>query len=156
MLQPSVLPTRALLYGKDEPLPEQVPLRAGPLSLLYEAGDLRYIKFGEHEVVRRIYAAVRDRNWGTVAGKLSDVQMQIREHSFRIAYLSEHKERDIDFVWRAEITGEVEGTICFTFDGQARSTFLKNRIGFCVLHPICECAGELGRVEHRAAGPRLP
>lgn len=26
-------------------------------------------------------------------------------------------------------------------DGVARSTFLRNRIGFCVLHPIKECAG---------------
>ncbi len=61
-----MLPKAVLYYGKDEPLPEQVPLRAGPLTLSYEAGDLRYIKLGEHEILRRIYVAIRDRNWGTI------------------------------------------------------------------------------------------
>jgi hypothetical protein len=34
-----MLPTNALYYGKDEP-PQQIALRAGPLSLVYENGDL--------------------------------------------------------------------------------------------------------------------
>jgi hypothetical protein len=33
-------------------------------------------------------------------------------------------------------------------DGVARSTFLRNRIGFCVLHPIHECAGAACQLEH--------
>ena len=33
-------------------------------------------------------------------------------------------------------------------DGAARSTFLRNRIGFCVLHPIHECAGAACQIEH--------
>ena len=37
-------------------------LRAGPLSVIFDAGDLRYIKLGEREVIRRIYAAVRNSN----------------------------------------------------------------------------------------------
>ena len=41
----------------------------------------------------------------------------------------------------ATIEGESDGTIRFAMDGGARSTFLRNRIGFCVLHPIRECAG---------------
>ena len=44
-------------YGKDEPLPEQINLKAGPLNLFYEAGDLRYIKYGDKEIIRRIYVA---------------------------------------------------------------------------------------------------
>ena len=35
----STLPKQVLYYGKDEPLPEQRHLRAGPLALVYEAGD---------------------------------------------------------------------------------------------------------------------
>ena len=34
-------------YGKDEPLPDQIDLKAGPLNIFYEAGDLRYIKYGD-------------------------------------------------------------------------------------------------------------
>ncbi len=130
-----------LLTGSPAPLPERLPLRAGPLSLAFEAGDLRYVTFGDREVVRRIYGAVRDRNWGTVPGRISSREARIDPQSFHLTYVSEHREREIDFLWRATISGDADGTLRFEFDGEARSTFLRNRIGLCVLHPIRECAG---------------
>jgi hypothetical protein len=142
------LPVNVLRYGRDEPLPEPVPLRAGPLSLLYEAGDLRCLKRGEREVIRRVYAAVRDRNWGTVPGVISNLKLEISDEAFHIAYVSEHHQNEVHFVWRGEIVGEADGAIRFTFDGEAKTTFLKNRIGFCVLHPIPQCAGAPCRVEY--------
>src|SRR5437773_4046625 len=99
------LPIRVLYCGKDDPLPEPMPLRAGPLSLIYQDGDLRYVKLGEREVIRRIYAAVRDRNWGTIPARLQNVKVDARAGSFQIRYDAEHKERGIHFVWRGEITG---------------------------------------------------
>ena len=45
-------------YGKDESLPEQIDLKAGPLNLFYEAGDLRYIKYGDKEIIRRILSII--------------------------------------------------------------------------------------------------
>nr|MBC8254944.1 hypothetical protein [Ardenticatenia bacterium] len=75
-----------LYYGKDDPLPEQMRLRAGPLSLVYEEGDLRYIRLGDREILRRVYVAIRDRNWGTVLPVLSNVQMDIGDDSFRIRH----------------------------------------------------------------------
>ena len=60
---------------------------------------------------------------------------------FRVSYTSEHCEADVDFVWRADIEGQSDGTITFAFAGEARSTFARNRIGLCVLHPMDECAG---------------
>ena len=57
------LPTRTLYYGWDGPLPEKRELRAGPLTLLFEGGDLRYVRLGDHEVLRRVYVSVRDSNW---------------------------------------------------------------------------------------------
>lgn len=110
-------------------------LRAGPLRMRLEDGGLRYIRLGEREILRRVYAAVRDRNWGTVPAKVTILNCEIEKHSFNVLFESEHRELDIDFVWRGEITGDETGTIRFTFDGEARSTFLRNRIGFCVLHP---------------------
>src|ERR671922_1071684 len=142
------LPIRVLYYGKDEPLQEPIPVRAGPLSLIFDAGDLRYFRLGEREVIRRIYAAVRDRNWGTVPGRLDNLKLDVREDAFQIVYDSDHKEQEIHFGWHGEITGEPDGTIRFTFDGEAKTTFLKNRIGFCLLHPIRECAGAPCRVEY--------
>ena len=54
------LPKNILYYGTEAELPEQVELRAGPLSVVFEDGGLRYIRYGDREVVRRIYVAVRD------------------------------------------------------------------------------------------------
>ena len=45
------------------------------------------------------------------------------------------------FDWRAEIAGCPDGRITFAVRGAAASSFLRNRIGLCVLHPADECAG---------------
>jgi hypothetical protein len=141
------LPDRVLYYGFDGPLPEQIPLRAGPLTLVYEAGDIRYIRLGDREILRRLYVAVRDRNWGTVVPRLANLDMKIARESFRISYEAENKQGEIDFFWRGTITGDEGGNIRFTMEGVGRSTFLRNRIGFCVLHPVRECAGQSCTVE---------
>lgn len=132
----SQLPLRVLHYGKDEPLPEGTQLRAGSLSMVFEAGDLRYIRFRNHEILRRIYVAIRDHNWDTILPQLSDVQIEQEDDAFRITYDVENKAADVDFVWKGTITGDVDGTITFSMDGEARSAFRRNRIGFCVLHPM--------------------
>ena len=93
-------------------------------------------------MLRRIYVAVRDRNWETVPPRRGDERLEVRDDSFRITYHAEHIEGDIDFRWRAEILGETDGTIRFHMDGRAHSTFLSNRIGFCILHPIRECMAQ--------------
>lgn len=141
------LPKRVLYYGVDAPLPRQIPLRAGPLSLIYEDGDLRYIRLGDREILRRVYVAIRDRNWGTVLPRLADLKMDIARESFRISYDVENEQGEIDFFWRGTIAGDEGGNISFTMEGFARSTFLRNRIGFCVLHPVRECAGQPCTVE---------
>ena len=124
------------------------PLRAGPLSLFLDAGDLRYVKWGGCEVVRRIYAAVRDHNWDTVAGVISDLDVRTSAAGFRVSYVSTHRRDGIHFIWRADIRGADDGSIRFTFDGDAKSTFRRNRIGFCVLHPVRECAGAACRARY--------
>jgi hypothetical protein len=137
-----MLPKRVLYYGVDAPLPERAELRAGPLSLVFEEGDLRCVRLQGREILRRVYVAIRDRNWGTIPPRLSNLQKEIAADSFRITYEVENRQGEIDFFWKGTITGEAEGTITFRMDGQARSTFLRNRIGFCVLHPLRECAGQ--------------
>ncbi len=140
--------TRSVLYyGHEQALPEQIELRAGPLALTYEQGDLRYIRLGDDEIVRRIYVAVRDRSWRTVPPVLSDIQMNIGEDSFLIRYHVDHRQDEIDFGWEGELRGHLEGEITFTMEGIARSTFWRNRIGFCVLHPA-SLAGRSAEVQH--------
>ena len=141
------LPLSVLYYGVDHSLPAQTALRAGPLSLVYEAGDLRYIRLGDQELLRRVYVAVRDHNWDTAPAVLSDVIMDIAADHFRIGYTATNRLRDIDFVWRGEIVGSADGTVRFRMDGEARTSFRRNRIGFCVLHPM-QCAGRPARITH--------
>ena len=52
------------LCGTDEADPPSRLLRAGPLSVELEAGNLRYIRFSGIEVLRGISFLVRDANWG--------------------------------------------------------------------------------------------
>jgi hypothetical protein len=115
------------------------PLRAGPISLLYEDGDLKNLSLGGVEIIRRIYGAVRDRHWGTVPGTISAEILDVDDDAFRIRYTREHRDGAIHFVWQAEIVGAPDGRLRFHFDGQAKSTFLRNRIGLCVLHPMQTC-----------------
>ena len=101
------LPLKVLYYGKDEPLPEGTQLRAGPLSMIFESGDLRYIRFGDHEILRRVYVAVRDHNWDTILPQLSNVQIEREDDAFRITYDVENKQ------WRRSISsgrGQSQGT----------------------------------------------
>jgi D-apionolactonase len=134
-------------YGKDELLPKQIDLQAGPLNLFYEAGDLRYIKFGDKEIIRRVYVAVRDHNWDTVIPVLSNVRMNIANDSFYIKYSVSNIQDNVDFLWEGNIIGKPNGTITFSMDGVAQSTFWRNRIGFCILYPM-EYAGVDCEIEH--------
>lgn len=143
------LPRTVLYYGTEEPLPRSLDLRAGPLTVVFEPAlaFLRYVRLGETEVLRGLYAAVRDRNWGTVPPHVRNLKVETTGDSFRITFDVECKEGPIDFLWKGALEGGSDGTISFDFDGTARSTFLRNRIGFCVLHPEHGCAGRPCTVE---------
>jgi D-apionolactonase len=132
--------------GSGQAPPQTIALRAGNLSMLYEEGTLRYVRVGEHEILRQIYCAVRDQNWGTITPQLSDAVMDIHAEHFNITYTSTHQNADIHFVWRGSIVGDANG-VTFSMDGEALSTFKRNRIGFCVLHPM-SVAGNECTIEH--------
>jgi hypothetical protein len=141
------LSRNVLYYGSETPLPRRIPLRAGPLSMTYEGGDLRTLRLGEHEIVRRIYFAVRDRNWGTVAPCFIREDVQVSADSFLITCQVENRSGDIDFAWQGTLQGDSNGLITCSMEGTARTTFLKNRIGFCILVPA-GCAGVECSIEH--------
>ncbi|MGC2399618.1 MAG: hypothetical protein WA510_07540, partial [Acidobacteriaceae bacterium] len=52
-----------LWYGRNEPPPQRTALRAGSLTAFLEGSDLRDLRFGRVELVRRLYFALRDENW---------------------------------------------------------------------------------------------
>ncbi len=140
------------LIVETEEMPRQVPLRAGPLALFFERGGLRYIRFGDHEVLRRIYVAVRDAGWGTVPAQIANLEIAVEDDGFSIRFTSVHHRGDVHFEWEGLIDGSAEGAIDFRMSGVARSTFWRNRIGICVLHPTPECAGRPCVVETADGG----
>jgi len=127
-----------------------VELRAGPLTLLFEpqTAFLRHIRLGDHEIVRAIYAAIRDENWATISPEVAIREQEIKSDSFRIAFDAVCRRGGIDYFWCGTVTGDKGGRVDYTFDGEARSDFLRNRIGICILHPIVECAGKPVTIEH--------
>ena len=119
-------------------------LQAGPLTLAFDPvlGAARYVCLGNREVVRSVYVAVRDRTWKTIAPRIDGIHLSDDSDGTTLSYQAHALDGAIDFLWHGSIRCGRNGTIRVTFDGEARSTFWRNRIGLCVLHPIEECAGQ--------------
>jgi hypothetical protein len=130
-----------LLHGTDAPLADMRELRAGPVTLLLDGIDLRYLRIGGTELVRRVYTAVRDVDWDTVPCAVTGLAVDESDGGFRVEFDAHHRRREIDFVWHGTITGDAGGRVEFLFDGQAEQLCPYNRIGICVHHPWRETAG---------------
>jgi hypothetical protein len=143
---PVEFPARVWRYGNDEPLPRRSTLRAGPISAVLEGGDLRYVKLGNDLIVLRLYAAIRDRNWNTIEPTFLAYEFDPDPNGFTVRFVAENVSPDVDFQWEGVIAGTPDGVITATMDGVARRDFLKNRVGWCVLHPM-ELAGTAATTE---------
>jgi len=118
-----------------------IPLRAGPLRLVFDRGALRWIRLGEREVLRGIYFAVRAENWVTITPELEGLEVEAEPASFRIRFRARHERGPVKYAWEGRMSGRSDGRIEFAAKGEAGSSFLRNRIGLCVLHPVEPCAG---------------
>ena len=136
------------LYGTDEPVEPPRILRAGPLSVEFEAGNLRHICYHGYEMIRAVSFVVRDKNWGTYAPEISNLNFHEEPDTFRISYDAAVSEKDQEFHYSAAIEGKSDGSVNFHGHGTAISEFLTNRNGFVVLHPIEGVAGAACTVEH--------
>jgi hypothetical protein len=117
------------------------------MALFPDDGTVRYIMAGEHELLRGINAPVRDQAWATVRPQISELKVEQGENSFHVTFVAHCRNGVVDFRWKAELTGSADGVVTFDFDGQALKSFLRNRIGFCILHQA-ELQGTSCAVEH--------
>jgi D-apionolactonase len=129
-------------------IPESQTLRAGNLAAEFVDASLRYIRLNGVEVIRRIYVAVRDDHWNTIPPVVSELAVSSQPGRFEIRFTARHLEGPVNFSWQAFISGAADGEIRFQMTGQAASSFMRNRIGICVLHPIPGCSGLPCLVEH--------
>ena len=122
---------------------------AGPLKAGYENGFLRRISYGNAEVLRMIYFALRDHNWNTLTHVIDNENISIGDDCFLVEYDCAHLEGGVTIMeWKVKLEGSPDGSITFEIAGIMReAAFKKNRAGFCILHPL-SVAGEKCRITH--------
>ncbi len=147
-----------LWYGRDKPPRQKRILTAGPIAVQLDGGDLRYVRLGDLEVVRRVYIGVRDLNWNTIAGELTNMHIEQGSDSFKVQFEANHRQKDIDFSWKGTIVGSTDGTISYEMDGTAQREFRYAKIGICIHHPIQGTAGRpfTGQTPDGPIGGTLP
>lgn len=118
------------------PSASPILLRAGPLSAGFHPDELffRYIKAGAHECLRGVYLALRDQDWNTPAPQVRMLSQKIREGAFDLEFEARWEQPDMRFRAGCRLTGNKTGEIAYRFKGVAESDFLRNRLGFVVLH----------------------
>jgi D-apionolactonase len=136
-------------HGNHNTNNNQVNLKAGQLSMVYENGNLRYISLRGKELIRMIYSAVRIQGWVTVAPIITEERIEKYKDTFLITYFCSYKMGEVDFHAVCRIEGKNDSSVIFSFDGEALTTFMKNRIGLCLLHPLEECCGKDCIITHQ-------
>ena len=117
-------------------------LKAGVFSVGYKNGFIRHINYGDVEVIRSIYMALRDQNWFTYEHTIENELIDEHDDHFEIQYDCYYQANEAKiFKWHVQITGTTDSIITFEIDGEAITDVLKNRAGICVLHPLTNTAG---------------
>ena len=102
------------LYGTNEAVEPPRFLQAGPLTVEFEAGNLRYIRYRGHEMIRAVSFVVRDKNWGTYAPQITNLDFHEEPTSFRISYEATVGGEEQAFRYSAVIAGESNGSLSFS------------------------------------------
>jgi hypothetical protein len=141
--------SRAIRFcGTEQLEPPLRTLRAGPLSVEFDNGALRYIRIGGIEVLRGISFLVRDENWGTSTPVLDDLHIDESLDAFSIAYRGTCSATSGRLVYQVRISGSSDGALSFVAEAEPEIDLLTNRTGFVVLHPIEALAGKPIKVLH--------
>ncbi len=122
-------------------------LCAGNLQVEFCTGRLINFSCDGYTVLTEVYFALRDQNWNTIPFTLEKLKVSDEGDHFAIEFHAVHKEREISYEWDGRINGTEDSTISYEFRGTAGSDFLRNRIGFCVLHPA-DCCGKSCQIVH--------
>ena len=136
------------LCGTEQPDGVGRVLRAGPLSVELDNGNLRYLRVGDVEVLRGLAFLVRDENWGTCIPTLSDLVVEQRPDSFSVSYRAGCSRAGQELSYVARIEGRSDGSLEFTGAVTPATDFLTARTGFVVLHPLDGVAARPVEVEH--------
>jgi len=121
---------------------ESRELRAGPVRLKLADGQLRYVRLGDKEIIRRVYFAVRDDHWRTPMPQFTEYRVEDGQDHFTVHLSATCKLDQIDYRWTGTITGTPDGRVEFEAGGAPAADFRSNRIGFCILYGIPSLLGQ--------------
>jgi len=142
-------PSRAIaLCGTEQPDTPGRILKAGPMTVEFDNGQLRYLKVNGVEVLRAMGFLVRDENWGTYTPAISNLSIDQRADSFSISFHAVCKRSDQEIAYDAKIEGSRDGNLIFDSTAIPKTDFRTARTGFVVLHPLKGVAGFPVEVEH--------
>jgi hypothetical protein len=123
-------------------------LVAGPLRADYDSGDIRCVRLGDEEILRRIYVVFQDRNWTARPWRIVSEEIDDRGDSFTIHVTGRGSFDAEPFTATIDIEGQSDGTLRYSLRGEASAPFLRNRLGICVLHPMHGFAGRACEITH--------
>jgi hypothetical protein len=142
-------PSRAIaLCGTEQPDTAGRILTAGPLSVEFDNGQLRYLKVNGIEVLRAIGFLIRDKDWGTATPAISNLKVDQRNDSFSVSFHAAIAIGNQALAYEAKIEGTGDGNLEFTGTAAPKTDFLTARTGFVVLHPLKGVAGHPVDIEH--------
>ncbi|MBV8768435.1 MAG: hypothetical protein JO094_06005 [Hyphomicrobiales bacterium] len=158
-IDPAAAPSRAVrLFGTEIVEGPSRILRAGPLSVELDRGQLRYVTFAGIEVLRGIAFLVRDQNWGTYAPQIDDLRIDKLADGFSVTYRAICADARQRLAYEARISGSSDGSLAFDAVALPETNIVTNRTGFVVLHPA-ELAGrkvKVSRVDGKEIESRFP
>ncbi|HWE02954.1 MAG TPA: hypothetical protein VG326_11150 [Tepidisphaeraceae bacterium] len=131
-------------------------LHAGPVRMKFADGQLRYIRVGDKEIIRRIYFGVRDGNWNTALPVYSKMEVEKAADHFTVHLAADCKLGEVDYSWTGTIVGAADGKITFAAEGVAGRDFESNRIGLCVLYGNASLAGQDFQTDGSVADGTFP
>jgi hypothetical protein len=153
-------PSKAIaLCGTEQPdVPGRV-LKAGPLSVEFDNGQLRYLKVNGVEVLRAIGFLIRDKDWGTATPAISNLKIDQRGDGFSVSFHADIRVGDQQLSYDAGIEGTKDGNLEFKGTATPKTDFLTARTGFVVLHPLKGVAGfpvDIEQVDGKKVKGRFP
>lgn len=141
--------TRAIkLTGTDVAEGKRRLLTAGPITAMFENGAIRYIRYRGAEVLRGVSYLLRDKDWGTYAPIIEDLNIRQGKDGFAITYTATAKDKTQGMRYAARIEASAKGTVMFQVTATPLTDFLTNRSGFVVLHPLVGVVGEPVDIVH--------
>jgi hypothetical protein len=102
-------------------MPFAIPLRAGPVTLEFTDGDLRHLRAGGEELVRRVTFNVRHHKWDTAAWRIDSFRLEQRVDGFILHFSAACEVAGAPYTWSGDIAGEPDGTITFSVAGVAHA-----------------------------------